>query len=508
MRYTCYMKMILIILSFIILLSGCPTTINILPTEEPILPSYTRSSGLTYYVSASGSDSNNGLSEAAPWKSIEKLNIEILNFQPGDKILFNRGDVFRGNLAPSRGSSTNWLTYSTYGSGEKPIIQGSTQLNESGNWTNHSANIWKTTSDCDIDVGGLFLDSSTGERFWTLAELSSDGDFYFDHQENDKRLYLYNSGGSPPLTYSSIEASLKNHIVDLDERYYVLFEGLHLTMGSAHGLGGTDLHDIIIQDCDFSYIGGSYLYTNGDTPVRYGNGIEFWGDAERTLVQRNRFWEIYDTAVTNQGHGNTTTQKNIFYINNIMWNCGLSSFELWNRPSSSVMQNIYFINNTSVNPGYGWGGSAHRSDANSFHIASFANEAAGNDLVIKNNIFYTSNTPPNAENHLFFLDEDMEDEGYLKYIIDYNLWQMPDPEWAITTSTLYESFSAWQDINKQSSHGVEGDPLFTDWGNEDFSLSTASPAINTGEAITIRTDDFFENQEIGSPDMGAVEYGY
>lgn len=472
-----------------------------------MLPVYQQLYGTIYYVSNNGNDDNNGQSPSSAWKTIDKLNSLLYEFNPGDVILFERGDLFRGNLEPAPGNSGNWIKYSSYGSGGKPILSGSIQLNSSADWISHNSHIWRTSFDSDSDLGALFMNgdnSAIGERKWAISDLSGNGDFYFDPSGNDKKLYLYCNSGSPEQCYSDIEASVKREIVNLDSRSYILFEGLHLTGGAAHGFGGSDTSHIIIRNCDFSYIGGGFLHMDGLHPVRYGNGIEFWGNGDHNLVDGNRFWEIYDTAVTNQNHTMTSRQEYIYYINNIIWNCGLASFELWNRPSSSILQHIYFLNNTSVNPGFGWGGAEHRPDKNSFHIASYYNEAEGSDLVIKNNIFYSSELPPGSDHHLFFYDENVNG-GYNKYIIDNNLWQMPNPLWMIAPSSGYSDFSQWQNTNNQSSNGFVGDPLFVDFNNNDFSLSSFSPAIDRGVEC-LRQSDFNGNMTLGIPDMGAIEF--
>lgn len=75
----------------------------------------------TYYVSTSGSDSNNGKSQASPWKSINKVN--KFSFKPGDKILFKRGNRWYEELNPSSsGKKGNLIVFSSYGQGELPII--------------------------------------------------------------------------------------------------------------------------------------------------------------------------------------------------------------------------------------------------------------------------------------------------------------------------------------------------------------------------------------------------
>ena len=75
----------------------------------------------TYYISTSGSDSNNGTSESKPWKSISKVN--SFSFKPGDRILFKRGGRWNQEILPrSSGSAGNLITIGAYGSGNKPII--------------------------------------------------------------------------------------------------------------------------------------------------------------------------------------------------------------------------------------------------------------------------------------------------------------------------------------------------------------------------------------------------
>ncbi len=78
----------------------------------------------TYYVSSNGVDSQTGLSADLPWKTIAKVNAALLN--PGDQVLFKRGETFAGQLKPTRsGTDVAWITYGAYGSGARPIIDGS-----------------------------------------------------------------------------------------------------------------------------------------------------------------------------------------------------------------------------------------------------------------------------------------------------------------------------------------------------------------------------------------------
>ncbi|MEF2244810.1 CBM96 family carbohydrate-binding protein [Paenibacillus sp. IITD108] len=79
----------------------------------------------TYYVdSVAGDDSNDGLSEHTPWKTLDKVN--AVQFQPGSMILFKRGSVWNGQFRPhGSGEAGRPIVVDAYGSGmQKPIING------------------------------------------------------------------------------------------------------------------------------------------------------------------------------------------------------------------------------------------------------------------------------------------------------------------------------------------------------------------------------------------------
>jgi len=108
-----------------------------------------------YYVSNSGgSDQNSGTNPSEPWKPLEKINSFIPN--PGDQILFKRGDSWNGTLAiNSSGTSGNPITYGAYGTGEKPVIYGSEIIT---GWSVFSGNIYK--ANVANDVYELFLNGN------------------------------------------------------------------------------------------------------------------------------------------------------------------------------------------------------------------------------------------------------------------------------------------------------------------------------------------------------------
>jgi hypothetical protein len=96
----------------------------------------------TYYVSSSlGKDTNDGKSESAPFASIQKVN--TLALQPGDRVLFKCGDVWRANplILSWSGTTSAPIQFSSYPAGcpVQPVLSGSRQIT---GWVYDSGNIY------------------------------------------------------------------------------------------------------------------------------------------------------------------------------------------------------------------------------------------------------------------------------------------------------------------------------------------------------------------------------
>ncbi|SEM84533.1 Por secretion system C-terminal sorting domain-containing protein [Mucilaginibacter gossypiicola] len=82
----------------------------------------------TYYVSSSGgSDSNSGTSTTKPWKTLSKLN--SVTYHAGDKIYLKSGDTWSESAvfaSKFTGTAANPITFSSYGTGNRPKITSTT----------------------------------------------------------------------------------------------------------------------------------------------------------------------------------------------------------------------------------------------------------------------------------------------------------------------------------------------------------------------------------------------
>lgn len=106
----------------------------------------------TYYVSATGNDSNNGTSTGTPWKTLTKVS--SFTYANGDIILFKRGDRFEGTLTLTKSSTTSRVIYGAYGTGAKPIISS---LKTLSGWTLHSGKIYKVAASIPANCNAVTI---------------------------------------------------------------------------------------------------------------------------------------------------------------------------------------------------------------------------------------------------------------------------------------------------------------------------------------------------------------
>ncbi|HYB27434.1 MAG TPA: right-handed parallel beta-helix repeat-containing protein [Solirubrobacteraceae bacterium] len=94
------------------------------PPATPSPPAAPAISGVTYYVSPSGSDSNSGTSPAQAWRTVARVNSAAL--APGDGVLFEGGQSFSDQvlMPSSSGTAEEPIVLGSYGQGQATITQG------------------------------------------------------------------------------------------------------------------------------------------------------------------------------------------------------------------------------------------------------------------------------------------------------------------------------------------------------------------------------------------------
>ena len=278
-----------------------------------------------------------------------------------------------------------------------------------------------TTLGLSSDVGNVIAIEKGGKekialfKRWSLDELKQQGDYFsspFSTQSGARTLYVY-SEKNPAEAYTFFEAAIRQHTADMGGQGWFIVDGLAFGYTGAHGIKGQDAHDSIIRNCDFFWIGGSHLYTRHEKPTRYGNGIEFWCGAQNNLVENNRFWQIYDTAMTNQGPDNCRIE-NMVWRGNVTWLCE-QSYEISLSGKMTVVDGLVFENNVCYDSGFGWS-HVQRPDKRGTPMLGY-----GLDVKRFSIKFYNNKFSRTVNSMLWLTTNRVEDPNW---DIDYNVyWQ-------------------------------------------------------------------------------------
>ena len=180
-------------------------------------------SATTYYISSNGNDANNGTSITTPWKTIAKINKST--FLPGDFILFRRGDSWREQLIiPSSGVAGKPITFSTYGNGAKPIINGADLIT---NWVSTGTNIWSIAS-TPPGRAMVIVDDAIYAETSSIATLSK-GKYFI----GNGNLYIYSttSPNTRKAEVSKREFCIYSRPTDL--RHHVNITGIEMRYAAA-----------------------------------------------------------------------------------------------------------------------------------------------------------------------------------------------------------------------------------------------------------------------------------
>lgn len=436
-------------------------------------------SGEEYYISSSiGNDNNDGLSESTPWRTISKLNNQPLI--PGDKILFKSSDSWRLPLDSyinfKSGNESDYITYTSYGKGDKPLFLGSVVTIKS-EWRllDRFNKYWVYTNIYPYEVGNIILNTNqVAIKKSTINDVryGNSGDYYYKHQYPP--IVYIKSPTNPTQYYNTIEIVLSKSIFYLGSNNYTIIDGIALKNGAYLGIEMNGGHDIIIRNTDISYIGGGLSNT---PPVRWGNAIQSWNAGYNILVENNNIWEIWDAALTTQGGiGN---KSNVVFRNNQVWN-SVYCFEYFNWPAT-ITDGIIFDHNTCVNTGqnvwkeFGNQRKGYDSGPDCFRFGHNKNVNNTRGVVVTNNICY------NTTKHLVTLDQQgggVANNGeYLD--VDYNLYYQ-EPNTIFHWKWINQSFQDYKEYSSQDANSRIGDPLFVDVENNDFRLYNNSIACNMG----------------------------
>ena len=289
----------------------------------------------TYFVSADGDDDNTGTLPSTPWGTIAKVNGS--SFNPGDSILFRRGDTWRESLVITwSGTAENYITFGAYGSGDRPQILGSERA-VGWSQTAGTTNVWQSASSLAApDVGhpsSIFFGEAGGAITWGRiqdeTEVNQCGSaFSLLQQEYDwcwqsNTIYVY-SPQSPSNRYNFVEVPQRRGPITMVSHAieeFITIDGLELMFGTMYGYNDGwpmdyEARGLKILNCHIGYIG----IQGGDSAM----GLVIW---HSDMVVRNN--DIHDcgrrsisyNVYTDNGRSTPNlTFDNVLFEHNVLHN--------------------------------------------------------------------------------------------------------------------------------------------------------------------------------------------
>lgn len=303
-----------------------------------------------YYVSSTGSNSNNGTSQTTPWQTLSKVE-SVCNagtILPGDRILFKRGDSFTGSIIigsiwgkrAKSGTAANPITFSAYGTGAKPIF-----LYPTGGTTN---------------VTGRITMTIVGVDYYIFDNLN-----FTDLDKTNNKITPANCGMALYLGAES-EAST-NHctVQNVDVSFCGMgivligdfnkvtgcnltdFKNLKSTNGGDDDYGANALTIISGNDNEIvnNYIAGAW-----SASLDYGwNGgaCEIFNSCHRNKLMYNTFYDCGGVSEFGAYENNASANDNLIAYNKII-NCGGLSWCNISGNFAIQVSNLQYFNNVII----------------------------------------------------------------------------------------------------------------------------------------------------------------
>jgi len=484
-----------------------------------------------YCVDATnGNDANTGTT-ADPWKTIDKVNSST--FDMADCVMFKCGETWREQLnIPSSGAAGLPITFSSYGTGDKPKIYGS---NVPASWTQESALYYTAQTVDPLYIWFIATDTTihNGNKVAAKGDLAADYDWWWD-DPND-RLYIY-AASDPLARYTSVEVCTPART-----------RGIFWT--------GSGNSNITVNNFEIAFITGVALVARGDNWIITNNHIHHLGNQAgghsygvelqtgiNSYVGYNTIYEMYRAGIYVVASYTPYISTGHIVEHNTVYNCAaallLANTEaLTDTFTTTIIRYNHFYHEAgySIGAGNGYGidlvgQSGHVLDGYQIYYnvvysqkrAINVYDYATNIIVYNNTIksisgiagLYVSGTGTSGitiKNNIV-LDAatyglDILDSTAIT-ACDYNLWYCPTGTvYAVVNGSSYHSndFAAYQAATGFDTNGKWENPVTV--SASDLHLQTTSPAKNAGVNVGLSLDyDGITVPQGAAPDMGAYEY--
>lgn len=468
--------------------------------------------GTNYYVSTSGSNSNDGLTTLTPWQTMAKITTEgnAGTFGPGDQILFKRADEFippaqfggfrwwawAGNTCPS-GVAGNPIVFSNYGTGVLPnfVFQHPTAVDST------STIVMSFDAVDYITIDGLsFYDTRFDASDKVRAAWTAEAILLGESGEESNNCIVQN------CYFRNIGFG-----VNINGNYNTVQDCIFLDMknvfnapdGSDVGanpltLGGT--RNYILRN----YISGGWAYS--ESFGLNGGAIEFFNNCDSNVIAWNTIVDCAGVAEFGALGGSRHCYDNIVAFNKII-NCGGVSYVNVGGTFAIQPRNNQFYNNVII-----------ENDSSRFSGANFGEgfqdfPAPWPSLPVPEELVFNNNGSPvetvvwNLQNNIIvnYNNMDVMVSGSVSKTIHLgNLYKLSGgsaPNYTLSAGEVSSSAANWTDTTS---------PYPYLWN---FNLLSTSPARGIGEDLSsvfaaygLDYDDFAGTPVATPFDAGILQY--
>jgi hypothetical protein len=415
----------------------------------------------TYYASPTGNDNNNGTSTNSPFKT---LGHAAGHLAAGDT-LYMRGGIYpsagyigvscngtptaRIKILPYPGDPIPVIDWSYYSTADYLWLSGSNvdlcglEIRNSGKNGLDFVGRYSTVSQCKIHNN-----MGSGVYFWSRYQTFQGNTVYSNCLVN----YPHTTVDTWPAAVSMGNYQLTGNIIRGNTVYNNWGEGINLWWGPTN--------NIVEDNVSYDNFAANY-YLDGSSGTLFQRNISYLTAGHALLTNHSGLFTTGNEVSTNVANNNTII-NNLFFQTSTAVGKAIQIFP-W---STTKMTNLVFANNTIVNVRLEGPTAARIGTGNLFVNNIFGNSG--------NNVPATGITWSN------------------------NLWSGTRPANAVGIGDI-----VGQDP-RVAKTGLTGPGQLT---ANYFKLLSNSPAINAGSSVAQRTADYFGLGFVGTPDMGAMEYG-
>ncbi|WP_157202470.1 hypothetical protein [Marinilabilia salmonicolor] len=271
-----------------------------------------------FYIDAEmGDDSNDGMSESSPWKTLR--NINEYHFTPGTNLLFKRDQEWEGDIYfTSSGTEREPIVIGAYGKGARPRINGNgviaTVFLENCEYI--------TLRDLEItnydrsDEDGKLLSKWEEENIFVWFNVENPDQYI---SNNSRRMGIYylatDIGRIDEVNFLNLEVHGVNGAINQKEEETKNNGGIFIEI--AGDKVPTYFDDLLVEDCYIHDVDRTGLSNRSSWSKRSLDSIENWTPSVNYVVRKNVFERAGANALIVRVARKPLIEHNVFFQNGL-----------------------------------------------------------------------------------------------------------------------------------------------------------------------------------------------